>query len=102
MDDTASSVRLVPIRLTDERWRHITEAHGELAGMRREVLEAVSAPTMVLAGRFGELLAVRETAPGRYLVVVYREADEDGFIITAFLTSKPHFIGRRAKIWPIS
>ena len=34
----------VPIRLTDERWAHITEEHCELAGMRLEVLEAVARP----------------------------------------------------------
>jgi hypothetical protein len=32
------------IRLTDERWAHITEEHSELAGMRYEILEVVSQP----------------------------------------------------------
>jgi hypothetical protein len=27
----------VPIRLTDERWEHITGEHGELAELRTEV-----------------------------------------------------------------
>lgn len=31
----------LPIRLTDERWTHITEEHCELAGLRSEVLETV-------------------------------------------------------------
>jgi hypothetical protein len=31
-----------PIRLTDERWVHITEEHAELAGHRLEVLEAIA------------------------------------------------------------
>jgi hypothetical protein len=42
-----------PIRLTDERWAHITEEHGELAGMRHEALEAVSDPARVLEGGAG-------------------------------------------------
>ena len=29
------------IRLTDERWAHITEEHGELTGLRSTVLETV-------------------------------------------------------------
>ena len=32
------------IRLTDERWAHITEEHSELAGMRFEVLETIVQP----------------------------------------------------------
>jgi hypothetical protein len=47
------------IRLTDERWAHITEEHCELAGYRDEVLEAVVAPEHVFEGGSGELLAVR-------------------------------------------
>jgi len=27
----------IPIRLTDERWSHITEEHSELTGMRMNV-----------------------------------------------------------------
>ena len=49
----------VPIRLTDERWTHISEEHCELAGLRLEVLETVANPDRVLAGGAGELLAVR-------------------------------------------
>ncbi len=29
----------VPIRLTDERWVHITEEHSEMAGYYFEILE---------------------------------------------------------------
>jgi len=46
----------VLIRLTDERWAHITEEHCELAGMKLEVLETVSNPARILAGQFNELL----------------------------------------------
>ncbi len=76
----------VPIRLTDERWAHIAEEHCELADMRLEVLDAVSEPERVLAGGAGELLAVRGVEPGKFLVAVYRELGDNGFVITAFLT----------------
>jgi hypothetical protein len=76
----------VPIRLSDERWAHITEEHYELAGLRLEVMETIPQPERVLAGGAGELLAVRETEPGKWLVAVYREFKDDGFVITAFLT----------------
>jgi len=90
----------VPIRLTDERWAHITEEHCELAGLRLEVLETIADPSRILAGREGELLAVREISVGKHVVVVYREFDNDGFIITAFLTSKIKSLNRRTQLWP--
>jgi hypothetical protein len=90
----------IVVRLTDERWAHITEEHCELAGMRLEVLEAVGNPLRVLAGGEGELLAVREISSKKHLVVVYRESESDGFIITAFLTSKVKPLNRRTQLWP--
>ena len=90
----------VSIRLTDERWTHIVEEHCELAGMRLEVVETVSCPLQILAGGAGELLAVREVSSGKNLVVVYREFEDDGFIITAFITSKTKSLNRRNQIWP--
>ena len=90
----------VPIRLTDERWTHIVEEHCELAGMRLEVVETVSCPSRILAGGDNKLLAVREVSPGMNLVVVYREFEDDGFIITAFITSKTKSLNRRNQIWP--
>jgi hypothetical protein len=91
----------VPIRLTDERWAHITEEHGELTELRPEIVETVANPTAIFAGNQGELLATREVKPGKYVVVVYRESLEDGFIITAFLTRKVHTLRRRQQLWPL-
>jgi hypothetical protein len=90
----------IPIRLTDERWAHITEEHCELAGLRLEVMETVANPVRILAGKGGEFLAVREIGPGKYLVVVYREVDRDGFVITAFVTSRVNSLNRRVQLWP--
>ena len=44
MVDLVVSKQGVPIRLTDERWAHITEEHCELAGLRSEVLVTVLRP----------------------------------------------------------
>ncbi len=96
----AVSTNQVSIRLTDERWAHITEEHSELAGLRLEVLEAVSEPVRVVAGTEGELLAIREMEPGKYLVAVYRETGDDGFVITAFLTRRIRLLEKRRQIWP--
>lgn len=91
----------VPIRLTDERWLHITEEHAELAGYYFEVLETVQDPEAIYEGKAEELLAIKEVEPGKYLVAVYKEASkEDGFVITAFLTRGIKQIERRTKLWP--
>ena len=90
----------VPIRLTDERWTHIVEEHCELAGMRLEVLETLANPSRILVGGTDEFLAVRKIQTGKHLVVVYREIENDGFIITAFITSKTKSLNRRNQIWP--
>ena len=102
MLETVTSIGGVPIRLTDERWSHITEEHSELAGMRFEILETVEQPELVYGGRSGELFAVREIEPGKLLIVVYRELIEDGFIITAFFTRRARSLEGRKLIWSVT
>jgi hypothetical protein len=99
--DIVQSKNGVPIRLTEERWFHITEEHSELAGNYFEVLETIEAPETIYEGKAEELLAVNEIVPGKFLVVVYKEtSDEDGFVITAFFTSKIKKIKKRKILWP--
>ena len=90
----------VYIRLTDERWNHIIMAHCELIYMENEVCNTVVDPDVILEGNAGALLAVKERKNKKYLVVIYREDKEDGFIITAFLTSKIKSLNRRTQLWP--
>lgn len=92
----------VPVRLTEERWRHIVARHPEMEGERERVLETLAEPDMVQKGDFGELLAIRlypETTLGeKYVVAVYREVSvEDGFVMTAYLTRRPS--SRRETLW---
>jgi len=102
MVERSISVNGIPIRLTDERWTHITENHAELAGRRPTVLEAISAPNRVLTGNLGELLAVKDIGEGKYLVVVYKETgSNDGFVVTAFLTRRAESLNRKEQVWPI-
>ena len=100
MIDRIVSKGRIAIRLTDERWTHITEEHCELAGLRSEVVETVSHPDRILLGGDGELIAVRQFEPEKHLVVVYREHTDDGFIITAFLTRRVRSLEKRRQIWP--
>lgn len=95
--DVVLSVEGTPIRLTTERWFHIVENHDDLAGYYDDVLETIENPELVLTGHGGSRIATRSYGRGRYLVVVYRQVSiEDGFVITAFFTSK---IDRKKAIW---
>lgn len=96
----AQSVNDLPIRLTQERWEHILEEHGEIAGYTDRIQNVITHPDRVLAGKAGEMLAVREIETGKWLIVVYRELALDGFIITAFLTRRHTSLNRRQQLWP--
>lgn len=96
----AKSKNLVPIRITEERWFHITEAHSEVSGYFFEILEVIEDPDIIYEGTNGEYIAVKEIENGKYLVVIYREVNsEDGFVITAFLTKRKKQLNRRKIIW---
>lgn len=99
MSETVTSPHGISIRLTGERWSHITEEHSELAGMRFDILETAAQPENIYRAGSGELFAVREIEAGKFLVVVYRETELDGFIITAFLTRRVKSLERRELIW---
>ena len=92
----------VPVRLTEERWRHIIRRHPEMDSLREKVLETVSEPEIIQQGDFGELLTIRfyplTPLTGKNVVVVYREiSSEDGFVLTAYLANRPS--ARRLIIW---
>ncbi len=70
MPDFALTSMGVPIRLIDEQWAHIMEAHDGLADNRYDLLETVRLPDVVAAGRAREVLAMREIGLARWLVIV--------------------------------
>jgi hypothetical protein len=87
--DVVNSVNGVPIRLTEERWFHIVENHDDLAGYYDDVLNTVENPDFILKGYKGALIAIKAINKWHYLVVVYKELRKmDGFVITAYITSK--------------
>ena len=96
----ATSKNGVPIRLTEERWQHITEEHTELGALRTAVLRTIAEPERIVAGNAGELLALRTQADQKVLVAIYKEIADDGFVITAFLTRRLASLNRRPQQWP--
>lgn len=98
MIDTVKSVNNILIRLTPERWYHIIENHEDLAGYYDEVLNTVESPNFVIKGYEGALIALRQIET-KYLAAVYKETGiNDGFIITAYFTSKIK-IEREVILW---
>ena len=91
------------IRLTAERWFHIIESHDYMAGYFYDTLETISDPDYVVAGKREDLLAAkfyRKThISSKFLIVVYKERNKEGFVITAFMTSNIDNILRRKILW---
>ncbi len=101
---TVTSVHGCTIRLTAQQWAHITESHDYMAGNLEKVIETLAEPSQVLAGRQGESLALRgydhTNISQKTAVVVYRD-EPDGFVITAYFTSRPERTERgKLRKWP--
>lgn len=86
--NSAYSLNNIPIRLTDERWRHIVENHEDIAGYYDAVLQTVEDADYIIKGYGAALIALQEIKRNKFLAVVYKEFNDDGFIITAYFTSK--------------
>jgi len=88
----------VKIRLTEERWFHITESHDYMSGFSDLVLECVNDPEEIIEGEKGEFISVRKFN-NKWIVVIYREVDnKDGFVITSFMTSEIERVRRGRRI----
>ena len=92
----------IPIRITDERWTHVVESHDYMAGNRDLVVETIEDSDYIVTGRKEELVALRHyhstSISEEHVVAVYREFVDDGFLITAFMTSDPETILRKGVV----
>lgn len=99
---TARSKNGVTIRLTDERWLHITSSHKEIApGDFSATLTVIKQPDVIFQGDTGELLAVRKRPRKKdWIVVAYKETDAtDGFVLTAYVTTDFRWLLKRKILW---
>jgi len=100
--DVAISKNKVPIRLTEERWHHISTGHPEIAGYYYEILETIENPICVYEGTSNECIAVSEKQDlsGKFIVVIYKEIEPaDGFVITAFISNKVQEFNKKKLLW---
>jgi hypothetical protein len=87
--DIVKSINGIPIRLTHERWFHITENHDDIAGYYDDILDIVENPDYIIKGYNNALIALRLLKENKFLSVVYKETStDDGFIVTAYFTSR--------------
>lgn len=60
-------------------------------------------PDYIVQGEKNELIAMRHykktSISEKNMVVIYKETRDDGFVVTAFLTSKPDKISKRGLVW---
>ena len=74
---TVFSKNGVPIRLTDERWKHIIETHPEIVSKDfSKITEIIENPDVIFKGDVGELLAAKESSDKTWIVVPYKEVTE--------------------------
>ena len=97
------SVRGHRIHLTLRQWTHITENHDYMAGNRELVLESIADPDELIQGEGGEVVALRAyertNLTSKTAIIVYRD-NPSGFVITAWLTSRPDRVRMRGRqIW---
>jgi hypothetical protein len=89
--------------ISEERWTHVVEAYDYMAGNMELVIEPIEDPDTMVVGSKGEVIALRtyETTvlSEKYVVAVYREFGDDGFLITAFMPSRPDTILRKGILW---
>lgn len=99
--NTAKSKNGVPVRLTGERWVHISTGHPEMADYYYEILETIEKPAVIYKGTNGELIAINDgNNSEKFIVVVYKETSRhDGFVITAYISNKKPFFEKKEIIW---
>ena len=90
------------VRLTDERLAHILD-HPEVKEMEGEIEAAINQPKLVRRSRSDPDVKLfwdfypETCVGGKWLCIVVKYAQNDAFIITAYLTNQPT---AGEDIWP--
>ena len=91
------------VRLTDERLAHILE-RSEMKEMGDELEHLLRQPQLCRRSRSDDTVRLfyefyqRTTVGGKWLCVVVKYAENDAFVVTAYLTDKPK---AGEHLWPI-
>lgn len=79
------------IHLSNERWKHIVLEHPMLSNKIEEIKDTIINPTSIKRSKYDENIRfyfkfLKESS--KYLMVSVKYINGEGFIITAFYTSK--------------
>ncbi len=91
------------VRLTDERRAHILE-HPEMKDLGAEIERGLLNPQLVRRSLSDEAVRLfyefyaQTIVGGKWLCVVVKYAENDAFVVTAFMTDKPK---AGENLWPI-
>jgi len=100
--NNAISKNGVSIRLTGERWQHITIGHPEVADYYYEILETIENPEIIYEGNNNAKIAVKgfKEKLAKFVIVIYKELTaNDGFIITAYFSNKKQEFKSKKVLW---
>ncbi len=80
------------LTLSEAARKHIRERHPEVSRYEEWIKETLGKPEVIFKGYAGRMKAVKcidrtHLGSKKYLVVVYREEDDEKAIITAYFTS---------------
>ncbi|MBE0638580.1 MAG: hypothetical protein IH598_08670 [Bacteroidales bacterium] len=92
----------VPIRLTTERWQHITIGHPDIADYYYEILETIENPEIIYEGDNDAKIAVKmfQDRNNKFVVTVYKESGAtDGFVITAYFSTRKQEFQKKKVLW---
>lgn len=81
------------VRLTKKQYNHIIETHPELEGEMNKISKTVESPEVVRLGNKENIFLFyrffeKTQVTNKYLVLVVKYLNGEGFIITAYFTSK--------------
>jgi len=86
------------IRATKSHWKKIVETkHPSLKGKGKEVIQALETPVEIRASKSDESVHLYYIDfEGKYLCVVVKNLNDQGFVITAYFTER---IKEGVQIW---
>ncbi len=80
------------IHLSKERWMHINQQHSEIVGYFEEIKETLKKPFKITTYSYDEKIKYYykyfkdRKSPAKYLLVIVRYLNGEGFVITAYFT----------------
>ncbi len=80
------------IRLTKKQWKHIMERHSYMQKYLEEIKETIKFPDKIINAQLNKSYYYKNYKhlkfPNRFLLVIVKYLNGEGFVITAYQTNK--------------